>query len=257
MRLGTILAGLTKMQTARMLIYKIMLASQVEELIGSTRKPLKEPLDVVLYGFGRIGRLMARLLIEKTGGGDTLRLRAVVVRKGCPNDLIKRASLLETDSVHGRFDGTIRVDEERCAFVANGNEIRVIYASEPDKIDYTQYGINNALVIDNTGKWRDKDGLGLHLKAKGVSKVMLTAPGKGDIKNIVAGINDGDIAASDDTILSAASCTTNAITPPLCKPSMTSSVWRVATSKPCTPTPTIKISLTTIILAIGAVEARR
>ena len=112
----------------------------------------------------------------------------------------------------GLFDGTIRVDEERCAFVANGNEIRVIYASEPDKIDYTQYGINNALVIDNTGKWRDKEGLGLHLKAKGVSKVMLTAPGKGDIKNIVAGINDGDIA-SDDTILSAASCTTNAITP--------------------------------------------
>ena len=189
-------------------------SSQVEELIGSTRKPLKEPLDVVLYGFGRIGRLMARLLIEKTGGGDTLRLRAIVVRKGCPNDLIKRASLLETDSVHGRFDGTIRVDEERCAFVANGNEIRVIYANEPDKIDYTQYGINNALIIDNTGKWRDKDGLGLHLKAKGVSKVMLTAPGKGDIKNIVAGINDGDIADSD-TILSAASCTTNAITPPL------------------------------------------
>ncbi|NNL57428.1 MAG: glyceraldehyde-3-phosphate dehydrogenase [Pseudomonadales bacterium] len=188
--------------------------SQVEDLIGSTRKPLEQPQDVVLYGFGRIGRLMARLLIEKTGGGDTLRLRAIVVRKGGENDLIKRASLLETDSVHGRFNGTVRVDEERCSFVANGNEVRVIYASEPDKIDYTQYGINNALVIDNTGKWRDREGLGLHLKAKGTSKVMLTAPGKGDIKNIVAGINDHEMDSSD-TIVSAASCTTNAITPPL------------------------------------------
>ncbi|RZV52798.1 MAG: glyceraldehyde-3-phosphate dehydrogenase, partial [Pseudomonadales bacterium] len=187
--------------------------SQVEELIGSTRKPLEKPQDVVLYGFGRIGRLMARLLIEKTGGGDTLRLRAIVVRKGGANDLIKRASLFETDSVHGLFNGTVRVDEERCSFVANGNEVRVIYADAPEKIDYTEYGISDALVIDNTGKWRDREGLGLHLKAKGTSKVILTAPGKGDIKNIVAGINDSDIGSEE--ILSAASCTTNAITPPL------------------------------------------
>ncbi|MFB1034973.1 MAG: glyceraldehyde 3-phosphate dehydrogenase NAD-binding domain-containing protein, partial [Sinobacterium sp.] len=137
--------------------------------------------------FGRIGRLMARLLIEKTGGGDNLRLRAIVVRKGGEHDLIKRASLLQRDSVHGQFNGTVRVDEERCSFVANGNEIRVIYASEPDKIDYTQYGINNALIVDNTGMWRDFDGLGLHLKSKGASKVLLTAPGKGDMKNIVSG----------------------------------------------------------------------
>ncbi|MGB5326273.1 MAG: glyceraldehyde-3-phosphate dehydrogenase, partial [Pseudomonadales bacterium] len=187
--------------------------SQVKDLIGSTRKPLAQPQDVVLYGFGRIGRLMARLLIEKTGGGDNLRLRAIVVRKGADNDLIKRAALFETDSVHGRFNGTVRVDEERCSFVANGNEVRVIYADAPDRIDYTEYGINNALIIDNTGIWRDRDGLGLHLQAKGTSKVMLTAPGKGDIKNVVAGINDDGIG--DETILSAASCTTNAIAPPL------------------------------------------
>ena len=168
----------------------------------------------MLYGFGRIGRLMARLLIEKTGGGDNLRLRAIVVRKGGEHDLIKRASLLQRDSVHGQFNGTVRVDEERCSFVANGNEIRVIYASEPDKIDYTQYGINNALIVDNTGMWRDFDSLSLHLKSKGASKVLLTAPGKGDMKNIVSGINDSIMEASD-TIISAASCTTNAITPPL------------------------------------------
>lgn len=188
--------------------------AQVEELIGSTRKPLEQPQDVVLYGFGRIGRLMARLLVEKTGSGDILRLRAIVVRKGGKNDLIKRASLLQRDSVHGPFAATVRVDEERCSFIANGNEIKVIYADAPDQIDYTEYGIRDALVVDNTGKWRDREGLGLHLQAKGVKKVILTAPGKGDLKNIVAGIND-DIIEESDQILSAASCTTNAITPPL------------------------------------------
>lgn len=189
--------------------------SEVATLVGSTEKPLDKPQDVILYGFGRIGRLLARLLIEKTGGGDNLRLRAIVIRPtGRADDLVKRASLLRRDSVHGPFDGTIRVDEERQSFVANGNEVKIIYASAPDEIDYTQYGINDAIVIDNTGKWRDEDGLGLHLKAKGTKKVLLTAPGKGNMKNIVYGINNSEIAA-EDTIISAASCTTNAIAPPL------------------------------------------
>ena len=190
-------------------------AQELAYLVGSTHKPVEEPVDVVLYGFGRIGRLMARILIAKTDGGDSLRLRAVVVRKGkADDDLLKRASLLRRDSVHGTFQGTIRVDEERQSFVANGNEIKVIYADAPEEIDYTAYGINNCMVIDNTGVWRDEAGLSRHLQAKGVAKVILTAPGKGDIKNIVAGINDHEIAA-DDTILSAASCTTNAIVPVL------------------------------------------
>jgi glyceraldehyde 3-phosphate dehydrogenase len=187
----------------------------VADLIGSKHKPLDKPQDVVLYGFGRIGRLMARILIDKTDGGDCLRLRAIVVRKGkAPNDLVKRASLLRRDSVHGAFDGTIRVDEERQSFVANGNEVKVIYADAPDTIDYTQYGIDNAIIIDNTGAWRDREGLSRHLQSKGASKVILTAPGKGDLKNIVAGINN-DIIDPADTIISAASCTTNAIAPPL------------------------------------------
>ncbi len=189
--------------------------SEVSDLIGSQAKPVDKPVDVVLYGFGRIGRLMARILIDKTDGGECLRLRAIVVRKGkAPNDLVKRASLLRRDSVHGAFDGTIRVDEERQSFVANGNEVKVIYADSPDSIDYTEHGIDNAIVIDNTGVWRDEEGLGLHLKSKGVSKVILTAPGKGDMKNVVAGINN-DIIDSSDCIISAASCTTNAIAPPL------------------------------------------
>nr|WP_221275750.1 glyceraldehyde-3-phosphate dehydrogenase [Marinobacter oulmenensis] len=171
--------------------------------------------DVVLYGFGRIGRLLARILIEKAGGGNNLRLRAIVVRKGkADNDLEKRASLLRRDSIHGPFDGTITVDEEDSALIVNGNYIKVIYSDGPDQVDYTQYDIHNAIVVDNTGIWRDEDGLGLHLKSKGVSRVILTAPGKGDIKNIVYGINNGDIT-ENDRILSAASCTTNAITPVL------------------------------------------
>jgi len=170
--------------------------------------------DVVLYGFGRIGRLLARILIEKTGGGDGLRLRAIVVRKGADNDLVKRASLLRRDSVHGPFDGTITIDEANNTITANGNLIQVIYSNDPASVDYTQYGIENALLVDNTGKWRDAEGLGQHLKCPGVARVVLTAPGKGELKNIVHGINHGDITA-DDKIISAASCTTNAIVPVL------------------------------------------
>ncbi len=190
-------------------------AGQLKNLVGSKRQPIDQPQDVVLYGFGRIGRLVARILVAKADGGDTLRLRAVVVRKSkAANDLVKRASLLQRDSVHGPFNGTIRVDEENCSIVANGNEIKVIYANSPEEVDYTQYGINKAIIVDNTGMWRDEEGLAQHLKSKGAAKVILTAPGKGDIKNVVHGVNH-EILDDNDTIVSAASCTTNAIVPPL------------------------------------------
>ena len=168
----------------------------------------------MLYGFGRIGRLMARLLIERTSTGEVMRLRAIVVRPGGEGDLNKRASLFTNDSVHGAFQGTLRVDEKRNCLIANGNVIQVIYANSPDEIDYTEYGIDDALIIDNTGKWRDEEGLGLHLKSKGADKVLLTAPGKGALKNIVYGINDHEMQP-EDKILTAASCTTNAIAPVL------------------------------------------
>ena len=183
-------------------------------VIGSTKPPIAEPQDVVLYGFGRIGRLLGRLLIEKTGSGGQLRLRAIVVRKASADDLVKRASLLRRDSVHGSFQGTIRVDEENECIIANGNVIRVIYAPSPDQVDYQAYGIHNALIIDNTGAWRDMAGLSEHLKSKGAGKVVLTAPGKGEVKNIVSGINTGDIEETD-RVLAAGSCTTNAIVPVL------------------------------------------
>lgn len=175
---------------------------------------LTEPRDVVLYGFGRIGRLLARILIEQTGGGDKLRLRAAVVRKGAEDDLTKRASLLRRDSVHGNFQGTITIDEKENAIIANGNMIRIIYADAPEKVDYARYGIQNAILVDNTGKWRDREGLERHLKAGGIDKVVLTAPGKGDIPNIVFGVNN-ELITEGERLISAASCTTNAIVPAL------------------------------------------
>lgn len=173
---------------------------------------LFEPVDVVLYGFGRIGRLMARILVEQEGRGDALKLRAVVCRGKL--DLHKRAELLLRDSVHGPLHGNLTVLESENALLANGVKIQFISANSPDQIDYTQYGIDNALVIDNTGVWRDRAGLGKHLEAKGVRNVLLTAPGKGDIPNIVYGVNTRDWK-DGERIFSAASCTTNAIVPPL------------------------------------------
>ncbi|PSU34362.1 glyceraldehyde-3-phosphate dehydrogenase [Photobacterium lutimaris] len=180
------------------------------ESLNSTQSV--ETRDVVLYGFGRIGRLLARLLVEKSGQGYPLRLKAIVVRGGKDGDLEKRASLLRRDSVHGPFNGSITVDEHRKAIIVNGNYIQVIYADSPAEVDYTVFGIHNALVVDNTGMWRDREGLSQHLGCNGSEKVLLTAPGKGDLKNIVFGVNES-VIQEDDTIISAASCTTNAITP--------------------------------------------
>ncbi|MFI0902763.1 glyceraldehyde-3-phosphate dehydrogenase [Streptomyces sioyaensis] len=191
-------------------------AEAVAGATGADKIERREPRDVVLYGFGRIGRLVARLLIEKAGSGNGLRLRAVVVRPGggrAAEDLVKRASLLRRDSIHGQFQGTITVDEANSKIIANGNEIKVIYANDPSEVDYTAYGIKDAILIDNTGKWRDREGLSRHLRP-GIDKVVLTAPGKGDVPNVVHGVNH-DTIKPDEQILSCASCTTNAIVPPL------------------------------------------
>ena len=193
---------------------KAFLETELADVAGQGGQGITEPTDVVLYGFGRIGRLLARILLSHAGGGSSLRLRAIVVRKNSEDDLVKRASLLRRDSIHGPFEGTITVDQETNTITANGTDIQVIYSNDPATVDYTSYGIDNAIIVDNTGRWRDEEGLGQHLKAKGAAKVLLTAPGKGDIKNIVFGVNSEDIAEGD-TILSAASCTTNGITPVL------------------------------------------
>ncbi|MEI2275448.1 glyceraldehyde-3-phosphate dehydrogenase [Sphingobacterium sp. ML3W] len=185
------------------------------ELEGITEWQELTPRDVVLYGFGRIGRLLARELINKSGSGKQLRLRAIVTRD--PNDaksLLKRAALLKSDSIHGEFEGEVYTDPEKNALIINGITVNVISAKQPEDIDYTTYDINNALVIDNTGAFRDEKELARHLASKGASQVLLTAPGKG-VPNIVYGVNENTIDLEEHAIFSAASCTTNAIAPVL------------------------------------------
>jgi glyceraldehyde 3-phosphate dehydrogenase len=193
--------------------YKKFVTGKLKHIIG--QPPMfKEPADVVLYGFGRIGRLLLREFIIQ-GNGTQLRPRAFVVRKITPDDLSKRASLIRHDSIHGPFRGNVIEDVENSCIYINGHRIRMIEASNPAEIDYESYGIKNAILIDNSGVWRDRAGLEQHLKAKGISKVILTAPGKGDIPNIVYGVNHLDYDPDNDNIWSAASCTTNAIVPTL------------------------------------------
>lgn len=192
------------------------LKRELSSLIGKASKPIDRHRDVVLYGFGRIGRLVGRILVENTGGGDTLRWRGFVGRRKSSQegDLDKRASLFVMDSVHGPFKGTVRVDEEACCIVANGNKVHFLLADNPEEVNYEAAGIENAIIVDNTGTWRDEPGLGRHLQALGASQVLLTAPAKGSVKNIVYGINH-DLIKRNESILAAASCTTNAIVPPL------------------------------------------
>lgn len=177
--------------------------------------PSFSPKDVVLYGFGRIGRLLTREIINHTVGGSLLRLRAIVTRDRINSDsLQKRANLLLQDSIHGDFQGIVEVDSSNNSLIINGNRVYIISADKPQEIDYSIYGIQGALIIDNTGVFRDEIELSQHLKAKGVSQVLLTAPGKG-IPNIVYGVNDFEVKPLETTICSAASCTTNAISPVL------------------------------------------
>lgn len=185
----------------------------IDKLKDSKNSEDITPKDVVLYGFGRIGRLLAREMMSKIGKGQQLRLRAIVTRdRNDAQSLEKRASLLQYDSVHGDFQGSVSADIKNNALLINGTTVHVITANSPEEIDYTQYGIDNALVIDNTGAFTTEEALQRHLTSKGVDKVLLTAPGKG-VPNIVYGVNHNDYNPDEVSIFSAASCTTNAITP--------------------------------------------
>tara|TARA_Y100000589_G_scaffold246893_1_gene234708 strand:+ start:19095 stop:20555 length:1461 start_codon:yes stop_codon:yes gene_type:complete len=190
---------------------RAFLEDKLKDFIGLEKTNIK-PRDVVLYGFGRIGRLAARELILQAGKGQQLRLRAVVVRRISEAELVKRAALLRNDSVHGKFPGTVEVDTENMSIIVNGQVVHFIAAPSPEEADYTALGIENALLIDNTGAFTDREALSRHLKAKGVSRVLLTAPGK-EIPNIVYGINQNELDLDNEKIYSAASCTTNAISP--------------------------------------------
>ncbi len=187
------------------------LKDKLKDFIAADGRQL-QPKDVVLFGFGRIGRLAARELVKQAGKGQQLRLRAIVTRKVTDEEIIKRAALLRNDSVHGLFSGTVDADTENKALIINGQIVKIIEANNPEDVDYTAYGINDALLIDNTGVFSNREQLSRHTQAKGISKVLLTAPGK-EVPNVVYGINENTLDIENETIFSAASCTTNAISP--------------------------------------------
>jgi glyceraldehyde 3-phosphate dehydrogenase len=192
---------------------KSFLSNKLQHLLGK-KVHYDKPVDVIVYGFGRIGRLVTRELIIQ-GNGTQLNVKAIVTRGNSPDEIRKRASLFKNDSIHGPFRGVVMEDVDNKTLTINGHIVKMLSANNPEDIDYEAEGIHDALLIDSTGVWTKREDLARHLKAKGVRKVLLTAPAKGDIPNIVFGVNHDDpsIDYQAETVYSAASCTTNAIVP--------------------------------------------
>lgn len=178
--------------------------------IKKSKDKIQQSKDVVLFGFGRIGRLCARELIKQAGKGQQLRLKGIILRKIDIKSLHKRCALLRQDSVHGNFSSSIKINEEDLSIIINGQKIK--FFDETTQHTLRDYGIDNALLIDNTGVFKDYEGLHQHLNIGGINKVLLTAPGSG-IPNIVYGVNQNTLDIEKNIIVSAASCTTNAIAP--------------------------------------------
>ena len=154
---------------------------------------------VAINGFGRIGRLTFKDLLKN----DNIDVVAI-------NDLtdpVTLAHLLKYDSVHGRFDGTIEVNND--TFIVNGKEIRILAERDPANLPWKEMGVD--IVLESTGLFRDQAGAGKHIEA-GAKKVIISAPASGDIPTIVLGVND-DILTGEETIISNASCTTNCLAP--------------------------------------------
>lgn len=156
-------------------------------------------IKVAINGFGRIGRLTFRRLLEK----DNVEIVAI-------NDLTDNATLahlLKYDSVHGRFNGTVSSDAD--SITVNGKAIKSFAERDPKLLPWASLGID--VVLESTGRFIDQDGAGQHLTA-GARKVIISAPAKGDIPTVVLGVND-ETLTDEMTIISNASCTTNCLAP--------------------------------------------
>ena len=154
---------------------------------------------IAINGFGRIGRLTFRNLIES----DNVEIVAI-------NDLTAvdmLAHLLKYDSAHGRFNGTVAHTEN--SLIVNGKEITVYAQRDPETLPWGEIGVE--VVVESTGFFTNAEGMGKHITA-GAKKVVLSAPAKGDIKTIVLGVNDDQLTDAD-TMVSNASCTTNCLSP--------------------------------------------
>ena len=156
-------------------------------------------VKVAINGFGRIGRLALRLMIENNN--------FEVVAINDLTDAKTLAHLFKYDSAQGRFNGDIEVKEG--AFVVNGKEIKVTAERNPELLPWGELGVN--VVLECTGFFTSQEKAGLHLKA-GAKKVVISAPATGDIKTVVYNVNQ-DILDGSETVISGASCTTNCLAP--------------------------------------------
>lgn len=156
-------------------------------------------LKVAINGFGRIGRLTFKTLLAN----DNIDIVAI-------NDLtdVKTlAHLLKYDSVHGRFQGDVKVSAN--GFTVNGDEIKILSERDPAQLPWGDMGVD--IVLESTGRFTDKDSASAHIKA-GAKRVVISAPAKGGVPTVVLGVNDETISA-DMTVVSNASCTTNCLAP--------------------------------------------
>ncbi len=154
---------------------------------------------IAINGFGRIGRLTFRNLMESS------KVDIVAINDLTATDML--AHLLKYDSAHGRFNGTVSYTEN--SLIVNGKEITVYAQRDPETLPWSELGVE--VVVESTGFFRDHAGMSKHIKA-GAKKVALSAPASGDIKTIVLGVNDDELTDAD-TMVSNASCTTNCLSP--------------------------------------------
>ncbi|SHH01335.1 type I glyceraldehyde-3-phosphate dehydrogenase [Tepidibacter thalassicus] len=156
-------------------------------------------IKVAINGFGRIGRLALRLMLEKS--------EFEVVAINDLTDAKTLAHLFKYDSAQGRFNGEIEVKEG--AFVVNGKEIKVTAEANPENLPWKELGVD--VVLECTGFFTDKEKAEGHIKA-GAKKVVISAPAKGDLKTVVFNVNH-EILDGSETVISGASCTTNCLAP--------------------------------------------
>ena len=157
-------------------------------------------VKVAINGFGRIGRLALRKLMEQTDKFEVVAINDLT-------DAKMLAHLFKYDTAQGRFNGEIEVKEG--AFVVNGQEIKVTAERNPENLPWAELGVD--IVLECTGFFTSQEKAGLHLEA-GAKKVVISAPATGDIKTVVYNVNQ-DILDGTETVISGASCTTNCLAP--------------------------------------------
>jgi glyceraldehyde 3-phosphate dehydrogenase len=171
-------------------------------------------VNVGINGFGRIGRLVFNALIDRGYFGKDIKVVAVV---DVNPDAKYFAYQLKYDSVHGRFNGELKTEksdpklEEDDILVVNGQKIKCVNATkEPSQLPWKELGVE--YVIESTGLFTHSDKAKGHLEA-GAKKVIISAPGKGDVKTVVLGVNENEYDPAKHNIISNASCTTNCLAP--------------------------------------------